>query len=94
MVEIVDLGAIENDRDGCGDDVGHDEFVGGVLLDYDDTVRGPPLREKASLDGSNDSREVGLSSIGNDIGNNFVTSITQANRPEVLQCSSILTFKD
>ncbi|KAH0782419.1 hypothetical protein KY290_002017 [Solanum tuberosum] len=26
MVEIVDLGAIEEDRDGCGGDVGHDEF--------------------------------------------------------------------
>lgn len=42
------------------------------LLDNDNIVRGSSVKKKAGLDGADDRIKVGLDSVSNNFGNNFI----------------------
>lgn len=57
-------------------------------------VRGPHLREEASLSKTNDGLEVRLNSIGSNLTDNFVLTIAKDNRSEVSKRRGILTLRN
>ncbi|KAF3629417.1 hypothetical protein FXO38_27699 [Capsicum annuum] len=70
----------------------HFPEVSDILLNYDSLVRSPSIGKETSLGGADDVLKDGFYSIGNDLGDNLVTSVTESNGSKVFQVGGIPTF--
>lgn len=68
--------------------------MGNVFLNNYSIVRSPSLGEKTSLRITDEVPLVHLYSIGNNLGNDLILGVAEANGSKVPKVSGILAFRD